>query len=125
MVMVGLWAMIIVSLSLIIHFGLFSKPPKSPLMHELSRFDLVLHCLAFASISIPAFILFQPMIRVGLGIFFLGVGLELVQWASMSREASVPDVAANALGIVIAAVIVWMLKRADLAILRPVQGRVS
>lgn len=123
--MMCLWALFIVNLGLIIHFGLFSKPPKFPLMYELSRFDLVLHCLAFANLSASAFMLFQPMIRVGLGILVLGIVLELSQWASTSRDASVSDLAANALGIVFAAVIVGMLKRADFAILRPVLGRVT
>ena len=118
--MVCLWAMIAVSISFIIHFGLFSKPPLSWLLLGLSRFDLVLHTIAFTSLAIPAFMLFGSMFRTAVSIFALGAGLELAQWMTMSREASIPDLAANGLGIACAAFIVTMLKRADFAVLRPV-----
>ena len=118
--MVCLWAMIAVSTSFIIHFGLFSKPPLSWLLSGLSRFDLVLHAIAFACLAVPAFMLFRSTYRIAVSIFALGAGLELVQWIATSREASVPDLAANGLGIVLAAFFVAMLKRADFAILRPV-----
>lgn len=120
---VCLWAMLAVSVSSIIHFGLFSKPPLSWFLLGLSRFDLVLHAMAFACLAIPAFMLFRPMFTTAVSIFALGAGLELAQWMTMSREASIADLAANLLGIACAAFIVVILKRADFAILRPVLGR--
>lgn len=125
MFMACLWVMIIMNLSLIIHFGLFSRPPLSSLLHQMSRFDLILHSMAFAGLATPAFMLFQSMIRAGLGIFVLGIGLELAQWTTTSREASIADLAANGLGIVLAALFVVMLKRADFAFLRPVLARAA
>ncbi len=115
--------MIAVSISFIIQFGLFSKPPLSWFLLGLSRFDLVLHAIAFACLVVPAFILFRSMYRAAVSIFALGAGLELAQWMTMSREASIPDLAANGLGIACAAFIVAVLKRLDFAILRPVLGR--
>jgi hypothetical protein len=115
--------MIVVSISFIIHFGLFSKPPLSVLLLGLSRIDLVLHAVAFASLAIPAFMLFRPMFTIAASIFALGAGLELAQWMTVSREASIADLAANCLGIACAAFIVAVLKRLDFAILRPVLGR--
>jgi hypothetical protein len=114
--------MVAVSIGFIIHFGLFSKPPLSWLLLGFSRFDLVLHAIAFASLAIPAFMLFRPRFRTAASIFALGVGLELAQWMTMSREASIPDLAANGLGIACAAFIVAVLKRLDFAILRSVLG---
>ena len=121
--LVCLWAMIAVSISFIIHFGLFSKPPLSWFLLGLSRFDLVLHAIAFACLAVPAFMLFRSMYRPAVSIFALGAGLELAQWVTTSRETSIPDLAANGLGIVLAAFFVAMLKRADFVILRPVLGR--
>ena len=121
--MVCLWAMIAVSISFIIHFGLFSKPPLSWFLIGLSRFDLVLHAIAFASLAVPAFMLFGSRYGTAMSIFALGAGLELAQWMTLSREASIADLAANGLGIACAAFIVATLKRADFAILRPVLGR--
>lgn len=121
--LVCLWAMIAVSISFIIHFGLFSKPPLSWFVPGLSRFDLVLHAIAFACLAVPAFILFRSVCRTAVSIFALGAGLELAQWMTMSREASIPDLAANGLGIAFAAFIVAVLKRLDFAILRPVLSR--
>ncbi len=118
-----LWAMIVISLSFIIHFGLFAAHPLSPLMRNLSRPDLILHCIAFACLSIPALLLFRSMIRTAAGLFLLGFALELAQWVWTSRQASITDLAANVSGIALAVVIVLMLKRADLAILRPVLGK--
>ncbi len=123
--MACLWALVIVNLSIIVHFGLISRPPLSLLLHELSRFDLVLHCLAFCSLSIPVFMLFRPMLRAGSGIFLLGIGLELAQWMTTSREASITDIAANGSGILLAALFVVMLKRADFEFLRPVLARAA
>ncbi len=115
--------MIVISLSFIIHFGLFSAHPLSPLMRDLSRLDLVLHCIAFASLSIPVFLLFRSIIRAAAGLFLLGFGLELTQWVWTSREASTTDLAANATGIVLAVLIVLMLKKANFAFLRPILDR--
>ncbi|MEO1158827.1 MAG: hypothetical protein AAFW74_00020 [Pseudomonadota bacterium] len=95
----------------------------SSVLRELSRFDLILHCLAFASLSAPAFLLFRSMIMAGLGIFALGAGLELAQWVATSREASGADLAANGVGIVFAALFVVMLRKADFTVLRPILGR--
>lgn len=120
-----LWAMIVISLGFIIHFGLFSVHPLSPLMRELSRLDLILHGIAFACLSIPALLLFRPMIWAASGLFLLGFCLELAQWVWTTREASIADVAANAAGIVLAAVIVLTLKRANFAFLRPLLDRVN
>ena len=121
--MVCLWTMIAVSISFIVHFGLFSKPPLSWLLLGLSRFDLVLHAVAFACLAIPSFMLFRSMFTTAVGIFALGAGLEMAQWTTISREASIADLAANCLGIACAAFIVVMLKRADFAIFRSVLGR--
>ena len=121
--LVCLWVMIAVSISFIIHFGLFSKPPMSRFLFGLYRFDLLLHAIAFACLAMPAFVLFRPMYRTALCIFAMGAGLEVAQWMTMSRDASIPDLAANGLGIFIAAVFIAVLKKADLAILRPVLGR--
>ena len=121
--MVWLWAMIAVNISFIIHFGLFSKPPLSGFLLEFSRIDLVLHAVAFASLAIPAFMLFRPMFTIAASIFALAAGLELAQWMTVSREASIADLAANCLGIACAACIVAILKRLDFMILRPVLGR--
>ena len=121
--LVCLWTMIAVSISFIIHFGLFSRPPLSWFLLGLSRFDLVLHAIAFACLAVPAFILFRSVYGTAVSIFALGAGLELAQWMTMSREASIPDLAANGLGIAFAAFIVAGLKRVDFAILRPVLGR--
>ena len=118
-----LWAMTIANLGFVIHFGLFSRPPLSPHVLELWRFDLILHCMAFAGLSIPALMLFRSMVRTGLGIFLLGFGLELAQWVSASRQASLSDLGANAAGIVLAAFIIVMLRKADFAFLRPVLAR--
>lgn len=122
---VCLWATIIVSMCLIIKFGLFSKPPLSWLFHKLSRTDLVLHAVAFAGLALPAFVLFRPMIKTAVGIFALGAGLELVQWASTSREASMSDLMANGLGIALAAFAIVTLRRLDFAILPQVLRRTS
>ncbi len=124
-ILVCLWAMIAVSTSCIIHFGLFSQPPLSLSAFGLSRFDLVLHAIAFASLALPAFMLFRSMYKTAVSIFALGAGLELAQWFTLSRDASIADLAANLSGIACAALFVVMLKRADFAILRPVLGEAA
>jgi len=115
--------MIAMSVSFILHFGLFSKPPLSWLLLGLSRFDLVLHAIAFACLAIPSFMLFRPMFPTAVSVFTLGAGLEMAQWMTISREASILDLTANGLGIMFAALFVAMLKKADFAILRPVLAR--
>ncbi len=64
--------------------------------------------------------LFRSMFKTAVSISALGAGLEVAQWMTTSREASISDISANCLGIACAAFIVVMLKRADFAILRSV-----
>ena len=123
--MVCLWTMIAVSISFIIHFGLFSKPPLSWLLLGLSRFDLVLHAVAFACLALPSFMLFRSMFTTAVSIFALGAALEAAQWMTTSREASIAAISANCLGIACAGLTVALLKRADFTILRSVLGRAA
>lgn len=117
--------MIAVSISFIIHFGLFSKPPLSWLLLGLARFDLVLHAVAFACLALPSFMLFRSMFMTAVSIFALGAALEAAQWMTTSREASIADISANCLGIACAGLTVVLLKRADFTILRSVLGRAA
>lgn len=59
------------------------------------------------------------MIKAALVVFVLGAGLELAQWVMRLGEVSLIDLAANATGIGLAALLILLLKRCDLSILRP------
>jgi len=120
--LVFLWVIVLVSISLIIQFGLLSRPTMSWLVRGLSLPDLMFHIIAFTSLAMPAFLLFRPMIKAAVGIFVMGVGLELAQWVTKLGEGSVIDLAANATGIALTALVIVLLKRLDFALLRPLLG---
>ena len=123
LVLVFLWVIVLVSISLIIQFGLFARPTMALLVRGLLLPDLLFHIIAFTSLAMPAFILFPPMMKTAVGVFALGGGLELAQWITKFGEVSVIDLAANATGIGLAASVIVLLKRCDFAILRPLLGR--
>ena len=87
--------------------------------------DFLLHAIAFACLSLPAFLLFRPMVKAALGVFAIGAGLELAQWLMRVGEVSLVDLVANTVGIGLAALFVLLLKRCDFAILRPLLGNPS
>ena len=115
-----LWVTLAVCIGLIIQFGLFSKPPLSWLLSGLSRADLVWHTLAFASLAMPAFLLFRPVLKVAFSLLLLGGVLELTQLMTVTRQASFLDLLADGVGIGIAAGCFLILKRMDVPLLRPV-----
>ena len=122
---VFLWIIVLVSISLIIQFGLFARPAMAWLVRGLLLPDLLFHIIAFTSLAMPAFLLFRPMMKTAVGVFVLGAGLELAQGITKFGEVSVIDLAANATGIGLAASVIVLLKRCDFAILRPLLGRTA
>ena len=122
---VFLWLIILLSIGGIIQFGLLARPAMVWVVRGLLLPDLLLHIIAFASLAMPAFLLFRPMMKTALGIFVMGAGLELAQWVTQLGEASVIDLAANAAGIGLAALVIGLLKRCDFSILRPLLGRAA
>ena len=119
---VFLWAVILLSIGVIIQFGLLARPTMAWLSRGLLLPDILLHVIAFASLALPAFVLFRPMIKAAFGVFVMGAGLELAQWMMVLGEVSLIDLAANATGIGLAALVIVLLKRCDFAILRPLLG---
>lgn len=124
-VVIFLWAVIFLSIGVIIQFGLLARPTMAWLSRELLLPDLWLHIIAFACLAMPAFVLFRPMIKAALVVFVMGAGLELAQWVMRLGEVSLIDLAANATGIGLAALLILLLKRCDLSILRPLLGESS
>ena len=119
---VFVWAVVLLSIGIIILFGLLTRPTMAWLSRELLLPDLLLHIIAFTSLAMPAFLLFRPMIKAAVGIFVMGVGLELAQWVTKLGEGSVIDLAANATGIALAGLVIVLLKRLDFVLLRPLLG---
>ncbi len=120
---VFLWAVILVSVGIIVQFGLLARPTMSWVSRGLLIPDHLLHIIAFASLAMPAFLLFRPMTKAAMAVFVMGAGLEMAQWVMQLGEVSVVDLAANATGIGVAALIIVLLKRCDFSILRPLLGK--
>lgn len=119
---VFLWIVILLSIGVIIQFGLLARPTMAWLSRGLLLPDILLHVIAFACLSLPAFVLFRPMIKAAFGVFVMGAGLELAQYFMRLGEISLVDLAANAAGIGLAGLVIVFLKRCDFALLRPLLG---
>ena len=71
--------------------------------------DKASHLLAYGALAVAGCAGFRGRrgaMRVGLGLLVLGMALELAQMAIPGRFASLADVAANAAGIVLGALLV-------------------
>ena len=110
-VVLGLYFALVTSAALIIEYGLVSKfHVEANAFYPLRR-DLVLHAIAFASLTLPALCLFRPKLPVLLACLGFGVMLEAAQFFTPDREPSLADVAADAVGIVVAALLYRLLKQ--------------
>ncbi len=79
---VFLWVIVFLSIGGIIQFGLLARPAMVWVVRGLLLPDLLLHIIAFASLAMPAFLLFRPTTKAAAAIFVLGAGLELAQWVT-------------------------------------------
>ena len=96
----------------LLYFGLISDAPLPDHRLIVGWNDLLLHVAGFGGLSLVAFTLFSPMLRVASCVMLLGVGLEFLQAFSPYHEPSLRDVLANAAGVSVAAVVFLAIRHA-------------
>jgi VanZ family protein len=77
-------------------------------MPTTGMWDKINHALAYAALALAGglgFLGLRAMILVALGLLLLGAGLELVQSVLPDRTASLYDLLANAVGIVLGSLV--------------------
>ena len=110
-VVLGLYLSLVTSAALIVEYGLVSKFHVDANAFYPIRRDLALHAMAFTGLTLPALCLFRPKLPVLVACLGFGVMLEVAQYFTPDREPSLADVAADAVGILVAAVLYRALKQ--------------
>jgi VanZ family protein len=105
-----LWLAFVVNLALIFNFGLIKVPTASLNFFWFVRGDHFLHALAFCSLGLTTFALFNIGKLTFAFLVCIGAGLELLQAFTPPRQPSLSDVAADVVGIVIAAVLLIVFR---------------
>jgi len=94
---------------LTLYFGVITDNPL-PYHHLVDGFnDILLHLLAFGTLSLLSFGLWKNRLRVWVGLFLAGAIIELLQWFKPDRTLSLLDTFANIGGILIGAMLYWAI----------------
>lgn len=94
---------LIMAVSLTNYYALFAQAHSQTLNALFDRPDLVFHLAAFASMALPAFLLWQSTSMVAIGLVALAGAIELMQFGLPGREASLLDLGADGVGIMLGA----------------------
>ncbi|RJG51673.1 VanZ family protein [Motilimonas pumila] len=85
--------------------------PKAPGL-DIQHFDKINHLAAFSSLTLIALLAFSvPASRIYLGLLGYGITIELVQSQLPNRFASVADIAADGVGIILGAGLYWITEK--------------
>ncbi|WP_346839081.1 hypothetical protein [Microbulbifer sp. SAOS-129_SWC] len=110
MVVIAFRVLLVLLVGIALYAGLRSQPFPEPVPH----FDWMLHCGVFLAMSALCTLGFSRPWQL-LGIVLLlafGAGIELWQgWALPARTASLADMSADTVGVLLGWVIGWRLKR--------------
>jgi hypothetical protein len=92
------------------YFGAWSDKPLPDHWVIVGFNDIVLHLSAFSCLAFLGLLMWGKYIPV-LGILFLaGIGIEMIQMVKPHRDGSLDDIAANAAGILLGALVYSVLR---------------
>ena len=100
---------LIVAVSITHYYALFAHAHSQMLAAFIDRPDLVFHAAAFALTALPAFLLWRPASAIAMGLVALAGAIELSQLALSDRDASMIDLGASGVGIVLGAMAAMLL----------------
>jgi len=103
-------AMAVTTLIALVIAGLTLAPSVSPPPASLDLSDKAYHAIAFATLVIPASIVFSGHVAwIASAVFLYGAAIEVVQ-PLVGRDAELADMAANSIGILIGIGIAWGIR---------------
>lgn len=111
--MLALLAVLLLSITLYYGVVFRGSLPDHPILH--GRNDLFLHFCAFLALTIPLRLLWLPWYSLAIPTVF-AVLIEAIQTFQPHRTASLNDLAASLLGVLVGATLVALLQRAILKI---------